>query len=448
MAANISEGSGFAVPPSAARARASDWFLVIVLTLASLLSSIDRSALALIIGPIKKDFGISDLKASILLGLSFSLVYGAFSVASGHLADRVSRRRLLAGGVLAWSFMEIACGTARTYLQLLVPRMGLGMGESTLPPTSFSMIRDGFPLRQRSVAFSLLQLGPYIGSGVSLILGGTLLSWAQQGAFARVPFAANLQPWNWVLIITGVIGFPVALLVLTTREPARKDDARLTGHTTFRATLAHLALHWRLHLPLWSAMTLYAMAISAENSWLPEAVARAWNLPLSVIGHVMGVTGFILAPIGLLVSGRLADQMTSKRGPAAVARLAMYATGGAGAVTILLPFLGHSAAFIAYVCQTLLFSGFAVWGATSLTAVSPGKLLGKITAFYSLVQVILGLGTGPSVAAFVAARFHTGADAIGYGVVETFTVCVLLGATLMGWLGYEIDRAGLASKQS
>jgi MFS family permease len=100
------------------------------------------------------------------------------------------------------------------------------------------------------------------------------------------------------------------------------------------------------------------------------------------------------------------------------------------------------------VCQTLLFSGFAVWGATSLTVISPGHQLGKITAFYSLVQVILGLGLGPSVAAFVAATFHTGPDAIGYAVVETFTVCVLLGAALMGWLGYEINRAGLASKRS
>jgi MFS family permease len=446
MDENKSGQASAATPESSAGARPSDWYLAIVLMLAALLSSIDRTTLSLIIGPIKREFGISDLKASVLLGLSFSLFYGAFTIVAGHLADRVSRRKLLAGGILIWSLMEIACGTARSYMQLLLPRMGLGIGEGTLQPSAFSMIRDAFPLRQRSRAFSLLQLGPYMGSGVSLILGGTLLQWAQRGAFSGVAFAAGLAPWHWVLIITGVIGVPVAFLILTTREPARKDasgatGSTTTGSTTLRATLSYLASNWRLQLPLWTAMTLYGMAIGAQSSWLPEAVARAWHVPLPRIGHVLGLTGFILAPIGLLTSGRIADHLASTRGPAAVPRLAMFATAGAALATMIFPFVGLFGAYVAYVCQTLLFSGFAVWGATTLTVVSPGNQLGKLTGFYYLVQVVLGLGMGPAVAAFVATAFHTGPNAIGYAIVETFTVCVLLGAVLMGWVGYEINRS-------
>jgi len=433
-----------AIPTSSARARPWDWYLVAVLTLAALLSSVDRSTLSLIIGPIKRDFGISDLKASLLLGMSFSLFYGIFSIVAGHLADRLSRRRLLAGGILTWSFMEMACGAARTYVQLLLPRMGLGIGEATLPPTSFSMIRDAFPLQQRSLAFSLLQLGPYLGSGVSLLLGAALLQWAQNGAFSGLPFAAGLHPWNWVLIVTGVMGVPVALLVMTTREPARRADAHDTGTTTFRATMTHLKSNWRLHVPLWGAMTLYSMAIGAESSWLPEAVARAWHTPLPAIGHVLGLTGFILSPIGLLASGRITDHLAKTRGPAVVPRLAMYATGAAALSTVVFPFVPPIWAFAAYACQSLLFSGFAVWGATSLTVISPPSQLGKITALYSLVQVVLGLGMGPAVAAFVASTFHSGSDAIGYAVVETFTLCVSVGAALMGWLAHEIKRAECA----
>src|SRR5579862_4627452 len=158
---------GSPAPERVAGARLSDWYLAIVLMLAALLSSIDRTTLSLIIGPIKREFAISDLKASVLLGLSFSVFYGVFTIFAGHLADRVSRRKLLAGGILIWSVMEFACGTARTYIQLLLPRMGLGIGEATLQPSAFSMIRDAFPLRQRSRAFSMLQLGPYMGGGVS-----------------------------------------------------------------------------------------------------------------------------------------------------------------------------------------------------------------------------------------------------------------------------------------
>src|SRR5579872_4364618 len=97
----MSEGSTSAAKPR-------DWYLVIVLTLAALLSSIDRSILALVIGPIKQDFGISDLQASALLGLSFSVLYGGFGIIAGHLADRLNRRTLVAGGILVWSAMETA----------------------------------------------------------------------------------------------------------------------------------------------------------------------------------------------------------------------------------------------------------------------------------------------------------------------------------------------------
>lgn len=439
MNANALGEEGSAVTVERTAALRQDWYLVIVLTLAGLLSSIDRSILSLVIGPIKEEFGISDLQASALLGLSFSVLYGAFAIVAGHLADGVNRRALVSGGILVWSVMETACGFARSYIELLLPRMGLGIGEATLQPASFSMIRDAFPLRQRSLAFGLFQLGPFLGSGASLILGAALLKWANAGAFAAWPFAERLSSWNWVLIATGVMGLPVAALALTVSEPKRSAGAS-TQSASFREAMRHLAARWRLHVPLWSAMTLYSMAVAAESQWLPEAVARAWRIPLPEVGHVLGLTGCILAPLGLLVSGRLTDFLAGKYGPVAVPRLAMYATAAAAGVTVVFPFLEPRWAFAAYVIQTLLFSGFAVWGATALTVISPVRQLGKLTAFYTIVQVILGLGLGPSVAAFVATAFHSGADAIGYGVVETFAVCVALGAILMGWLAYEIDR--------
>ena len=432
------EGTAVSVTRTAARRR--DWYLVVVLTLAGLLSSIDRSILSLVIGPIKEEFGISDLQASALLGLSFSVLYGAFAIVAGHLADGVNRRALVAGGIVVWSVMETACGLARRYIELLLPRMGLGIGEATLQPASFSMIRDAFPLRQRSLAFGLFQLGPFLGSGASLILGAALLRWANAGAFTGLPFAERLSPWNWVLIVTGLMGLPVALLALTVTEPRRTEGAD-TRPASFAEARRHLAARWRLHLPLWGAMTLYSLAVAAESQWLPEAVARAWRMPLPEVGHVLGLAGCVLAPLGLLVSGRVTDFLADRYGPVAVPRLAMYATAAAAAVTVAFPFLEPHWAFAAYALQTVLFSGFAVWGATALTIIAPVRQLGKLTAFYTIVQVIFGLGLGPSVAAFIATAFHSGPRAIGYGVVETFAVCVALGAILMGWLTHEMGRA-------
>ena len=86
------------------------WYVVAVLTLANTSAFIDRQVLGLLVGPIRRDLGISDAQMGILYGLAFALFYTLLSVPLGRVADRASRRVIIGAGIAAWSVMTVLCG--------------------------------------------------------------------------------------------------------------------------------------------------------------------------------------------------------------------------------------------------------------------------------------------------------------------------------------------------
>ncbi|MEL7220482.1 MAG: MFS transporter, partial [Bacteroidota bacterium] len=121
------------------------WVVVIILMLAYTLSFLDRNILTFLVEPMKEDFGLSDTQVSLLLGVSFGLFYAIMGVPLGRLADIYSRKKLIAVGVALWSVMTAFCGAAKSYTQFFFARMGVGVGEATLSPASYSILSDYFP---------------------------------------------------------------------------------------------------------------------------------------------------------------------------------------------------------------------------------------------------------------------------------------------------------------
>jgi sugar phosphate permease len=120
------------------------WYVIVLLTLASTLSFIDRQILNVMIGPIKRDLGgLSDTEISLIIGLAFSLIYSLTTWPAARLADRGNRRNLIAAGIFAWSLMTALAGMANNFWQLFLARMGVGVGEATLGPASTSVLRGG-----------------------------------------------------------------------------------------------------------------------------------------------------------------------------------------------------------------------------------------------------------------------------------------------------------------
>ena len=97
------------------------------------------------IKPIKADLQISDTQFSLLHGLAFSLFYAFMGMPIAYLADCFSRPKIIALGVVFWSFATAACGLSKKFLQMFLARIGVGVGEAALSPSAYSMFSDMLP---------------------------------------------------------------------------------------------------------------------------------------------------------------------------------------------------------------------------------------------------------------------------------------------------------------
>jgi MFS family permease len=148
------DGNSSAYPPAAY-----GWYVVVILTIAYVISFIDRQILALLIEPIRQDMEITDTQISLLMGLAFAIFYTLLGIPIGRLADRSSRRGIIAVGITIWCIMTAACGLARNFMQLFLARIGVGIGEATLNPSALSLISDYFPREKRGKPIGFYNMG-------------------------------------------------------------------------------------------------------------------------------------------------------------------------------------------------------------------------------------------------------------------------------------------------
>ena len=156
------------------------WYVVFLLTIAATLSFIDRQILNVMIGPIKRDLGgLSDTEISLIIGLAFSAVYSLTTLPLARIADRYSRRNVIAAGIFSWSLMTALAGMASSFWQLFTARMGVGIGEASLGPASTSMLADYFDEYRLPLAYGIVAAAPFIGTGLANIVGGPLIDYLE-----------------------------------------------------------------------------------------------------------------------------------------------------------------------------------------------------------------------------------------------------------------------------
>src|SRR5881296_3739736 len=154
---------------------------------------------------IRREWGLSDTALG-LLGTVFTLLYAVFGLPLGRMSDTGARRRILAGGVFVWSLLTAASGLTRSFGQLIVARLGVGVGEATCSPASTSLIGDLVPTTSRARAVAIWMLGLPLGLGLANGAGGWILqNWGWRNAF-------------YVAAIPGLLCAAAALLM---REPTR-----------------------------------------------------------------------------------------------------------------------------------------------------------------------------------------------------------------------------------
>ena len=129
--------------------------MLAVLTVAYVVSFIDRQALSLLVEPIRRDLGLTDMQLGMLQGLAFASVYAVAGLPLGRAADLFNRRNVIIAGVTFWSVMTSLCGLARSFPLLLACRAGVGVGEAALSPAAYSMLSDSFPPKRLPFAMSV-----------------------------------------------------------------------------------------------------------------------------------------------------------------------------------------------------------------------------------------------------------------------------------------------------
>jgi MFS transporter, Spinster family, sphingosine-1-phosphate transporter len=413
------------------------WRIVLVLTLIYMYAFVDRVILALLVDPVRTSLGASDVQMGLLLGVAFAGLYCLCNVPAGYFADRTNRRQLMAAASVIWALMTILCGTAHSFTQLLIARMGVGIAESVVAPVSFSLIRDAVPSRSRALAFSIYGMAPMIGGAVSLTGGGLLLKAAGNGAFHGVPLLSGLEPWQCTMVILGMLGLPLGLLPFVFREPARLGgSASYEGGILAAISSAgrFMIQHRRTYLPLLTFAAFGAMMSFASTAWLPAAMSRHWHLAPKEIGPPMGIMTLIGGIVGLSFGGWIMNRSVRRGGT----------TLGYGIIGVSGTALGVAVSFaaptlnLAYVGIqiTFLFIGVSyAAGATTLSEVTPLGMMGRVSALYLMVQTLVGQSGGPFIVAFASKTFFEGPADISRSLSVTLAgfaaVCIVSALTLI-----------------
>ena len=413
------------------------WYVVCVLTLAYVISFIDRQILALLVGPIKADLNLTDTQISLLMGLAFGLFYTLMGIPLGRLADRYSRRILVAAGIALWSLMTAACGLAKGYGQLFLARVGVGVGEASLSPSALSLISDYFPKHKRGRAIGLYQMGVSVGAGLALILGGAVIGFASAGGDTVLPLVGTIRPWQLVFIIVGLPGLLVALLMLTIKEPPRRGLLKAGDGASdvlpFRFVLTYLLERRKVFGQLFVGMSVVTIVGYAYFSWVPTMFMRTFGWTISQVGYTYGIIMLICGPLGVNGAGWLADRLYARGYGDAHMRTTLIGVLLTLPTAAAMPLMPTAELAVAMLALASIGPAMATaTGASALMMITPNQMRGQMSAIYLFVISIIGLTAGPTAVALITDYVYRDEGALRYsiawvsGIGAAFSTVIML----------------------
>lgn len=372
------------------------WYVVAVLTLFSVSGNIDQQILSLLVRPMERDLGITDSQVSYLGGFAFALFFTVLGLPIARLADRTSRRNVMAGGAALWSVFTSLCAAAKTFPTLFLMRMGVGIGEASLNAPAASLIADYFSRERFAGAMSVLSAGIFIGSGAGYAIGGYMVGRAGNSSAITVPLLGAIHPWQLVFLAVGLPGFIVALLLLTVREPPRERNAT-EPVPRFSVLISHVARHRRTFATQSFGFAMSSSVNFALVLWIPALFIRrfAWNEAQT--GQLQGLLTIIIGPIGVLMGGWLANSLTKRGRTDAPLRVGMIGAAGMLVAATAFP-LAPTATMAGWWLAVVNLFAAMPWGAANAAAaeIVPPKLRAQGVALYILVVFLFSRSIGPA----------------------------------------------------
>jgi len=274
-------------------------YALAILTTVYISNYVDRQILSILLQDIKVAFDVSDTALGFLAGIAFAFFYATLGIPIALFADRGNRRNVIAASLGLFSVFTVLCGSAQSFLQLALARVGVGVGEAGTSPPSHSMIADLYPPQERATAMAIFALGVNIGILIGFLVGG----WINQ-----------LYGWRVAFMTVGVPGLVLALLVrLTLPEPERgssegrvaeADAAAPPVGATFRLFWERRSLR---HISF--AAGLNAFVGYGAVAWLPTYLARSHGMSSGDIGTALALIIGVAGGLGTYFGGLFADRL-------------------------------------------------------------------------------------------------------------------------------------------
>ncbi len=387
------------------------------LLLAYIFNFLDRQILGILAGPIMKDLKLDDAQFGAIAGLAFALLYSVLAVPLALLADRTRRSWVIAGAVATWSAFTALCGTATSFGQLFLYRLGVGIGEAGGVAPSYALISDYFPPQRRARAMAIFSLGVPLGLASGTLVGAYLASWID---------------WRAAFLTMGVAGLILApIILLVVRDAPRTKSATAAEAVPLGRVFAIIArkpTFWLMAFASsFSSLAGYGLAL-----WTPSVLERSFGFGLIERGQFLASILLIGGTSGVLAGGWLADRL-GQGDRSWYARLPMIAWLITAPMFVagLLSANPTLAWFLLLIPNALNI----LWLGPVTTAVQhlvPAPMRATASASFLLINNLIGLGVGPMLIGFLSRQFaaRLGTEALRYAAVSVVGF-YLLAALLM-----------------
>jgi MFS family permease len=354
----------------------------------------DRTIMSVLVPEIRAELGLTDRDLGILMGPAFAVVHVLAGLPIARLADRASRRTIIAAGLFAWSLLTMAQGLARSFPQLLAARMGVGIGEAAGSPPSHSLLADYAPPEKRARALAVLQIGALCGAGLGMAFGG----WVNE-----------IWGWRAAFVAVGVPGIALAAVVfLTLREPPRGVSDGLAARAGEPAPARENAFRAALHLlrtPSYAWMLAGVCAAGivgiGRTAWEPTFLREVYGMGSAQAG----LTYFLINPLpsaaGTLAGAWLVDSLARRD-----VRWYFWTPALANSITVplSLAFLlwpethtlaGLPVAFAFSVAMSIVAAGAMPAILAMGQSLAPPRMRAFSAALWSMLFTFVGMGLGP-----------------------------------------------------
>jgi MFS family permease len=399
-----------------------------ILFLVSLSNYVDRQVMSVLLEPIKIEFGASDAQMGLLGGFAFAAFYAVLGLPVAWLADRGNRRTVITVSLAAWSVMTMLCGFAKTFPQLFLARMGVGVGEAGAIPPAQSLIADYFPPEQRARALAAFMLSA-TGGYLIAFLGGAHLA-ASYG-------------WRTAFIALGAPGLLLCLLTLFGLKEPRLLPGRAANPAASERLGEALSVlrRKRSFVLICVVQVLYFLVAYGAVTWFPAYLVRVLKMPLVEVGAAFGMIGAVGSLVGTVAGGMLTDRLAKRD-----IRWLVWLPGGL--LIACWPFYTlaiSSDSFTMFLAASFV-AGLGIAAAvpamfTVLHRVCGSKRRAMAVAIVFFFANLLGLGFGPLITGMLSDMFTASMGPVGlrYALMIAISILVPTGLTLIA-IGKSLER--------